>query len=69
VALSRDAFSVHAWGAVEPGAAYRVQYADSLSRPDWRDASEIIFANDADASWTDCRGRAAGRFYRVMRVE
>ncbi len=59
---------VLAWRC-EPGAAYRVQFTDSLSSPDWRDASEIIIASGMGASWTDCRGQAAGRFYRVVQVE
>jgi hypothetical protein len=59
---------VLAWRC-EPGAAYRVEFADSLSNPDWRDASEIIIASGVGASWSDCRSQTAGRFYRVLRVE
>jgi hypothetical protein len=59
---------VLAWRS-EPGRGYRVQFTDSLATLDWRDASEIIIAADARAVWTDCRGPADGRFYRVVQVE
>jgi hypothetical protein len=59
---------VLAWRS-EPGSAYRVQFTDSLATLDWRDASETIIASDVAATWTDCRGPAGGRFYRVVRLE
>lgn len=44
-----------AWRS-EPGSAYRVQFSDSLSRLDRRNASDFIIAVDTVTTWTDCRG-------------
>ncbi|MBE7503131.1 MAG: fibronectin type III domain-containing protein [Verrucomicrobiales bacterium] len=59
---------VMAWRS-EPGSAYRVQFSDSLSSLDWRNASDFVIAVDTVTTWTDCRGEVDGRFYRVVRIE
>lgn len=53
----------------EPGYAYRVESADSLVSAGWLAVSESIVADGALSTWTDCRGLAARRFYRVVRSE
>ncbi len=53
----------------EPGYAYRVESADSLVSAAWQAVSETIVADGPLSSWTDCRGLAARRFYRVVRSQ
>ena len=54
------------WYAV-PGRAYRVQYKNSVTDPEWTDLPSIVTATSTTGSATDLTaGAEAHRYYRVL---
>ena len=56
------------WSAA-PGRAYRVQFKDAVTEPNWKNASEVVTAAGTTATWLDASAAISDqRFYRVVLV-
>jgi YVTN family beta-propeller protein len=69
LSITRTSSGVTLIWQTTPGASYRVQFKNSLARPDWEDLSGDITADGLVAAATDTIMGAQQRYYRIKLIE